>query len=152
MHKPLSKLAFLIIVSLMLTFFLAPTTYAQTRDSLLNIYNTQTIHSFGKSYVKGGKSLSFADLKPEFNSGITKDLYKKSKGNLILSRAFTVTSIAALVTGAILKNNNTKGAWAFPVIGLGLNLGGLHFRKQSTELVDRAIWHRNKEILFGVQQ
>ena len=65
---------------------------------------------------------------------------------------FTVTSIAALVTGAILKKNDTKGAWIFPVVGLGLNLGSLHFKKQSTELVDRAIWHRNKEILFGVQE
>ena len=124
---------------------------AQTRDSLLRVYNTQTIHSFGKSYVIGSKSLSFGDLKPEFKTGIAKDLYKKSKGNLILSRVFTVTSLAALVTGAVLKKNDTKGAWAFPIIGLGLNLGSLHFRKQSTELVDRAIWHRNKEILFGEQ-
>lgn len=118
MNKPLFKISFLVIVSLILTCCLAPDTQAQTRDSLLKVYNTQTIHSFGKSYVKGGKSLSFADLKPEFNGGIAKDLYKKSKGNLILSRVITVTSIAALITGAVLKKNDTKGAWAFPVIGL----------------------------------
>ncbi len=125
---------------------------AQSRDSLLKVYNTQTIQSFGKSYVKGGKSLSFADLQPEFTSGIAKDLYKKSKGNLILSRVFTVTSIAALVTGVIFNINDTNGAWIFPVVGLGLNLGSMHFKRQSTELVDRAIWQRNKEILFGVQE
>lgn len=152
MNKPLFKLAFSGMLSTLLTCCAVLNTHAQTRDSLLKVYNTQTIHSFGKSYVKGGKSLSFADLKPEFKGGITKDLYKKSKENLILSRVFTVTSIAALVTGAILKKNDTNGAWIFPVVGLGLNLGSLHFKKQSTELVDRAIWHRNKEILFGVQE
>ncbi len=152
MNKQVLKLAFSVILGALLTCCAVLNTHAQTRDSLLKVYNTQTIHSFGKSYVKGGKSLSFADLKPEFSAGIAKDLYKKSKGNLILSRVFTVTSIAALVTGAILKKNDAKGAWAFPVIGLGLNLGSLHFKKQSTELVDRAIWQRNKEILFGVQE
>jgi len=86
MNKRLFKLAFLLIVSLIFTCCLTHNRYAQTRDSLLNVYNTQTIHSFGKSYVKGSKSLSFADLKPEFNGGIAKDLYKKSKGNLIFSR------------------------------------------------------------------
>ncbi len=151
MIKHLFKPALPVIIITLLTSCVTLKATAQSRDSLLNVYNTQTIHSFGKSYVKGGKSLSFADLKPEFNSGIAKDLYKKSKGNLILSRVFTVTSIAALVTGAVLKKNDTKGAWAFPVLGLGLNLGSLHFKKQSTELVDRAMWHRNKEILFGVQ-
>lgn len=152
MNKPLFKPAFLVTVITLFSCSTVLNTHAQTRDSLLNVYNTQTIHSFGKSYIKGGKSLSFADLKPEFNGGIAKDLYKKSKGNLILSRVFTVTSIAALVTGAILKKNDTNGAWIFPVVGLGLNLGSLHFKKQSTELIDRAIWHRNKEILFGVQE
>ena len=151
MNKHLFKLAFSVILTTLLSCFALHSTQAQTRDSLLNVYNSQTIHSFGNSYVMGSKNLSFANLKSEFKTGISRDLYKKSKGNLIISRVFTVTSIAALVTGIILKQNDTKGAWAFPVIGLGLNLGSIHFRKQSTELVDRAIWHRNKEILFGVQ-
>lgn len=151
MNNLLSKISFQDFVMLIFTCCLSQSTQAQTKDSLLRIYNSQTIQSFGKSYIKGGKGLSFADLKPEFTSGVAKDLYKKSKENLILSRVFTVTSIAALVTGAVLKKNDTKGAWAFPVLGLGLNLAGLHFKKQSTQLVDRAIWHRNKEILFGVQ-
>ena len=151
MKKNFLKKVFTTTVFILFSCFVSYNTQAQTRDSLLRVYNTQTIHSFGKSYVMGGKSLSFGDLKPQFKTGIAKDLYKKSKGNLILSRVFTVTSLAALVTGAVLKKNDTKGAWAFPIIGLGLNLGSLHFRKQSTELVDRAIWHRNKEILFGEQ-
>ena len=151
MHKRLSKISFLFVVSLIFICCGSSTSQAQTRDSLLRIYNSQTIQSFGKSYIKGGKSLSFAGLKPEFSYGVAKDLYKKSKGNLVLSRVFTVTSVAALITGVVLKKNDTKGAWAFPILGLGLNLASLHFKKQSTELVGRAIWHRNKEILFGIQ-
>ena len=50
---------------------------AQTRDSLLSVYNNQTIHTFGKFYIKGSKQVRFWDLKPEFNSSVTKDLYKK---------------------------------------------------------------------------
>lgn len=71
---------------------------AQTRDSLLRVYNTETIHSFGRFYVKESKQLKFRDLKPEFPSGITRDLYKQSKGKLILTRLFTFTSVAALIT------------------------------------------------------
>ena len=151
MNKYLLKSALPVTIVLLLTCCTTTIGYAQTRDSLLRVYNNETIHSFGKIYVKGSKQLKFGDLKPEFNSGITKDLYKKSKGNLILSRAFTVTYIAALITGAIIKKNNNGGGIALSVVGIGLNLGSLHFRKQSTELIDRAIWQKNKEILFGVQ-
>lgn len=139
------------IIALLLFYGITSNGYAQSRDSLLKVYNNQTIHSFGSSYVKGSKQLKFWDLKPGFTSGITKDLYKKSKGNLVLSRVFTVTSIAALVSGAIIKKNNNGAAIALSIAGIGLNLGSLHFRKQSTEIIDRAIWQRNKEILFGVE-
>ncbi len=125
--------------------------YAQSRDSLLRVYNNETIQAFGKYYVKGSKQLKFWDLKPEFNAGITKDMYKKSKGNLILSKLCTFTSVAALVTSAVIKKNNSGGAIALSIAGIGLNLGGLFYRKQSKEIIDRAIWQRNKEILFGVQ-
>lgn len=124
---------------------------SQSRDSLLNIYNTKTIHTFGKYYIKGDKRLSFRNLKPEFQSGITKDLYKKSKGDLILTRFLTVTSIAALVSGVVVRKNNKAGALALSLGGIALNLGSLHFRNRSNELLERAIWQRNKEVLFGTQ-
>lgn len=125
---------------------------SQSRDSLLNVYNTKTIHTFGNYYIKGDKRLSFWNLKQEFQSGISKDLYKKSKGDLILSKFLTVTSIAALVSSAVVRKNNKTSAWAFSIAGIALNFGGLHFRKQSNELLGRALWQRNKEVLFGVSQ
>ncbi len=151
MKKHLSKSALPFVIVMLLTCGTVFNAQAQSRDSLLKVYNDQTIHTFGKFYVKGSKRLSFGELKTEFNSGITKDLYKKSKGNLILNRVFTVTSVAALITGAIIKKDNNTAGIALNVVGIGLNLGSKHFRKQSSELVDQAIWLRNKEILFGVQ-
>ena len=118
---------------------------------MLRVYNNKTIHSFGKVYVKGSKQLKFGDLKPEFTGGITKDLYKKSKGNLILGRLLTVTAEAALVTSAVIKKDHNGATTVLSIAGIGLNLSSFHFKKNSKELIDQAIWQRNKEILFGVQ-
>ncbi len=128
-----------------------PQATAQSRDSLLNVYNTQTIHSFGRIYVKGSKRLTFRELGNEFEPGGTKDLYLKSKKSLVLGQVLTVASIAALVGSAVLRKNEEKGGIALLVVGIGLNLGNLSLRKKSTELVDRALWQRNKEILFNVR-
>ena len=151
MNKYLLKSALPVTIFLLLTCCISFNGHAQTKDSLLRVYNNETIHSFGKYFVKGSRQLKFGDLKPELNAGITKDLYKKSKGNLILGRLLTVTAVAALVSSAIVKKNNNGAAIALSVAGIGLNLSSFHFRKNSKELIDRAIWQKNKEILFGVQ-
>jgi hypothetical protein len=62
-----------------------------------------------------------------------------------------VTAVGSLVTGAIIKKNNNGAAIALSIVGIGLNLSSFSFRKKSTEIIDRAIWHRNKEVLFGAQ-
>ncbi|MEO6315575.1 MAG: hypothetical protein ABIU63_16200 [Chitinophagaceae bacterium] len=124
--------------------------HAQSNDSLLKIYNTQTIQTSGTHFIKGGTRLTFRDLKSDFTSGITKDLYKKAKGDKILGGAFTVTAVGALVTGIIVRKNNNALASVLTGFAIGLNLSSLHFRNRSTQLLDRAIWHRNKEILFRV--
>ena len=151
MNKYLLKSALPVMIVLLLTCCTTTIGFAQTRDSLLRVYNNETIHSFGKVYVKGSKQLKFGDLKPEFTAGITKDLYKKSKGNLIVGRLLTVTAVAALVAGAVIKKDNKNGSIALTIVGIGLNLSSFSFRKKSKELIDQAIWQRNKEILFGVQ-
>jgi hypothetical protein len=152
MSKYLLKSALPVIIVLLLICCITSNGYAQTRDSLLRVYNNETIHTFGKFYVKGSKQLKFRDLKSEFSSGITKDLYRKAKGDRVLAGLFTVTAVGALVTGIIVKKNNNTLGNVLSGFAIGLNLGSIHFRNKSTQLIDRAIWHRNKEILFGVQQ
>lgn len=149
MKKYLSKSVLSVTIVFVFICCITSNASSQSRDSLLNVYNTQTIHTFGKYYIKGDKQLSFWNLKSEFQSGITKVLYKKSKGDLILSRFLTVTSVAALVSAAVVRKNNKAAAWAFSIGGIALNLGSLHFRKQSSELLERGLWQRNKEVLFG---
>ena len=151
MRKYLFKLTLPVTIVLLLMCFITSNAYAQNRDSLIRVYDNETIHTFGKFYIKGNKQLKFRDLKPEFNSDITKDLYKKSQSNLTMGRVFTVASIAALATGALVKKNNNGAGITLNIVGIGLNLGSKYFHKHSTQLIDRAIWQRNREILFGVQ-
>lgn len=141
--------SFFIAALLMSSTFIHAQT--STRDSLLRIYNTETIHSSGKFYVKGSKQLKFQDLKSELTSPLTKTLFKRSRGNLAAANLLTVTAIGALVTGAIIKKNNNGAGIALNIGAIVFNLGSIHFRKKSSEIIDRAIWQRNKEILFGVE-
>lgn len=59
--------------------------------------------------------------------------------------------MAALVSSDVIKKDHNGAAIAISIAGIGLNLSSFHFRKNSKELIDRAIWQRNKEILFGIQ-
>ena len=151
MNKYLLKSVLPFTIFLLLICSIAFNSIAQAKDSLLRVYNNETIHSFGKVYVKGSKQLKFGDLKSEFTEGITKDLFKKSKGNLNLGRLLTFTAVAALVGGAIIKKDNKSAALALTIVGIGLNLSSLRFRNKSKELIDQAIWQRNKEILFDAR-
>ena len=146
MARPLPVIIFLLLICC-----ISFNSHAQTKDSLLRVYNNETIHTFGKVYVKGSKQLKFGDLKPEFTGGITKDLYKKSKENLILGRLISVAAVASLVSGAFIKKDNKGAGIALSIAGIGLNLFSLKFRKKSKEFIDQAIWYKNKEILFGAQ-
>lgn len=151
MKKLLKKCVLSVVLLVFLNCFFGVAVSAQTRDSLLRVYNNETIHSFGKFYILGSKQFTLGGLKPEFTAGITKDLYKKSRTNLFFGRALTVTAVAALITGAIVKKDNKSAALALSIVGIGLNLSSFHFRKKSKELIDQAIWFKNKEILFGPQ-
>lgn len=151
MNKNLFRSTFPVALILFLVCCIPFNANSQTKDELLRTYNNETIHSFGKTYIKGSKQINFSDLKTEFNSGITKDLYKKAKGNLFLKNVFGLTSLAALITAAVVRKNNSGAAMALSGLGIGLNFGTSHFSKRSAELTDQAIWLRNKEILFGVQ-
>ena len=151
MKKYLLKSTLPFTIFLLLICCASSNSHAQAKDSLIRVYNNETIHASGRVYVKGSKQLKFGDLKSEFNDGITKDLYKKSKGNLNLGRLLTFTAVAALVGGAVIKKDNKGAALALTIVGIGVNLSSFRFRNKSKELIDQAIWQRNKEILFGVQ-
>ena len=64
------------------TFLICVTAKSQTVDSLLRVYNSETIHTFGKLYIKGNTQLKFRDLKPEFTS-VLQRIYIVNRGQIL---------------------------------------------------------------------
>ena len=128
-----------------------PAARAQSRDSLLRAYDTRTIYGYGDKYIMGGRQLPFRKLKTEFGPGVTSDLYQQGRHDRAVSRLLGVGAVAALVGSAVLRKNQQTGGILLLVAGVGLNLSSLRFGKKSTELVDRALWLRNKDVLFGAR-
>ena len=122
---------------------------AQTRDSLLRVYDTRTIYGYGDKYIMGGQQLPFRKLKTEFGPGVTSDLYQQGRQDRAVSRLMSAGSLVAAVGSAVLSKDNRFASIALQVASVGLNLGSLRFSKKSTELVDRALWLRNKDVLFS---
>ncbi len=121
----------------------------QLRDFLVRVYATRTIYGYGDKYIMGGRQLPFRKLKTEFAAGLTSDLYQQGRHDRAVSRLLGVGAVAALVGSAVLRKNEQCGGIALLVAGVGLNLGSLRFSKKSTELVDRPLWLRNRDVLFG---
>ncbi|WP_345112548.1 hypothetical protein [Hymenobacter algoricola] len=138
-----------LVTLVLLLGWAAPAAQAQTRDSLRRVYDTRTIYGYGDKYIMGGQQLPFRKLKTEFGPGVTSDLYRQGRQDRAVARLLGVGAVAALVGSAVLRKNEQFGGIALLVAGVGLNLGSLRFSKKSTELVDRALWLRNKDVLFG---
>ncbi|MEO6358508.1 MAG: hypothetical protein ABIU77_27305 [Ferruginibacter sp.] len=126
--------------------------FSQRMDSLLNVYNTQTIRTSGNSFVKGSQAYSFRDLKNEFTSPFTMQLYKTARKDKRIGGLLTVGAIAGLVGSIIIRKNNTGLAGALSGVAVALNFGAIRFNKRSSEVLDQAIWQRNKEILFNTKE
>ena len=75
-------------------------------------------------------------------------MYKKSKRRLFVSRIFNVASLG-LVIASVFTKTDINGSIKFAA-GTGiLGLGGIYYQTQSSKYVERAIWERNKEVLFN---
>lgn len=135
-------------VLFLLVVFINLKSFSQSRDSLIKVYNHQTIYRFGNKYMKGSEKLTYRDLRLEFNTPSTQEMYKKSKRRLFISRIFNVASLGLLVASVVTKTD-INGSIKFAV-GTGiLGLGGIYYQTQSSKYLERAIWERNKEALFN---
>jgi hypothetical protein len=122
---------------------------SQSRDSILDAYNSETIYRFGNKYVKGNTRLSFNDLRKEFTTSHTQGMYQKSKRCLTMSRIFNAASIALIITSVFTKTN-ISGSIGFAAGTGALGLTGLYFQTESSRYIDRANWERNRDILSGM--
>ena len=128
-------------------FLISSNLFAQSHDSLIKVYNSETIYRYGNNFIKGNEKLTYRSMELEFNSPSTKELYKKSKSRLFLSKLFTIASLGVTTT-SIFTPTNTSGSIKF-ALGTGiLALAGIYYHTQSSKFLDKAIWQRNREILF----
>ncbi len=138
-------------VLILLFLFVDVKSFSQSRDSLLKIYNNETIYRFGNKYIKGSEKLTYNDLGSEFKSPSTQEMYNKSRRRLSVSRIFNVASLGVIIASVFTKTN-VKGSIEFAV-GTGiLGLGGIYYQSESSKYLERAIWERNKEVLFYTVQ
>lgn len=147
----------LVLNRLLFTFFIAvifcvssrQAAAQATREELMRVYDSATIHSIGRFYIKGNSRIRFRELRKEFTSPITNAYYRNARADRAWGSVLAVTAVSALVTGILVRKNNSTFGNILSGAAIALNLGSLHFTKRSAELTDRAIWHRNREILFG---
>jgi hypothetical protein len=118
---------------------------------LLLLYNTQTIYRFGDKFLKGNEAITFQNLKYEFKSDITSQLYRLSKRNLVSGKILNYASLAATLLSVTFINKDRNLAFGLIYGSVALSIANFHLKKLSQQFLDRAIWQRNKELLFGLQ-
>lgn len=137
---------------LCLLFLLSVTfSFGQNRDSLLRLYNNQTIFRYGSNFQKGTDRLYFRDLRDEFSfSPMGLVGYELSKKHRATATVLRVLSVAASVaTFSLISRNNYSATYAVWGGQIALSLAGFYYQDRSNKELDRALWQRNKDLLFG---
>jgi hypothetical protein len=125
---------------------------AQHTDTLRSLYNNQTLYRYGSYFLKGSEKLTYRELEKEFSmSDIGLEAYLQSKKYRSTATVFSILSLASGITSiAYLSNNNSNRSTALLFIGgqLAFSLGAGRLNLLSQQSLDRAIWQRNKDLLF----
>lgn len=125
--------------------------FGQNRDSLLRLYNNQTIFRYGNNFQKGTDRLYFRDLRNEFSSSpmglVGYELSKKHRTTATVLRVLSVA--ASVVTISFISRSNYSATYAVWAGQIGLSLAGFYYQDRSNKELDRALWQRNRDLLFG---
>jgi hypothetical protein len=104
---------------------------------------------YGNSFRVGTERFSFNQLENEFQiSDVGLGVYRQAKNSrnvrMILSGLSLISSVAAIAY--IDRNINTT----YTLLGSSflLSIGSGYYLKQYNERLDKAIWQRNKDLLF----
>lgn len=137
----------LLIFLLLLLFSISA--FSQRTDSLKRLYVNQTVYRYGTDFMKGTEKLKFGDLKNEFSS-VGLDNYELAKRRRTTSVVLNALSLVAGITGLrLLSGNNSTPVYICFGAQLGFALAGSYYKKLYTQDLDKAIWQRNKDLLFG---
>jgi hypothetical protein len=144
MKKHLCILLFFGAISLVST--------AQYTDSLRSVYNNHSIYRYGSYFMKGSERLTFQQLSQEFSmSDLGLASYTKARKyrttSMVLRIISAVSGIAAI---AVISNNNSNQNLAYGFLGgqLVFGIGAGRYSMLSAQSTDRALWQRNKDLLF----
>jgi hypothetical protein len=139
------------IIYFFFLFFHNDCVYSQNADSLKYKYNNQTIYRYGGAFLKGNERLMFKDLRGEFSmSDLGLASYTKARNyrttSIILRSASMLTGLIAVGVAADNGNKNT----VIILLGgqLALGLTAAKYSTLSSQNLDRALWQRNKDLLF----
>jgi len=139
------------LIILCVLFFGGCSIYAQQTDSLKYKYVNQTIYRYGGSIVKGTERLSFQGLRNEFTmSELGLAGYDRAKKYKTTSTIFRLASLAAgIATIAVIANNGNRSTASVLLGGqFVFSMIGGRYGMLSTQSLDKALWQRNKDLLF----
>lgn len=137
---------------LFLLFFLSSAAFSQRTDSLKQLYANQTIYRYGKNFMKGAGRLGFGELQSEFSaSPVGLESYAMASRYRTTSTLLKVLSVVAgAVTISLVASNQNLDNFYYGVgAQIGLGIAGQIYRNLSNQQTDRALWQRNKDLLFG---
>jgi hypothetical protein len=142
------KIAFFITACI----FTYTTTQAQYTDTLRQKYNNQTLYRYGSVFMKGTEKFRFADLEPQMK--ISEEaylLYRTAKKEKKISFVLNLGSLVLAginVAGLVSTQSVTTRTYILLGGQIACGIGAAQFGKSSVRNLDRAIWIRNREILF----
>ena len=129
--------------------------HSQNTDSLKYKYTNQTLYRYGSSFMKGTERLTFPELRNEFTmSELGLASYEKAKKYRTTSIVLRTISLAASLSALVIvsRNNltNNRRNLAYGLFGgqLVFSIAGAKYGILSTQSLDKALWQRNKDLLF----
>jgi hypothetical protein len=135
-------------ITILLFFGIHFGSLAQRIDSLVTIYNNNTIHRFGNRFIKGNQILYFGDLTREFRTPVTGMLYLKARRRLLVARICSFATLGVVIY-SLFHINSTRSSVEYAVATGVMGYTGAYFQSSSSKLLDQAIWERNRALIFG---
>jgi hypothetical protein len=125
--------------------------FSQKSDSLVFKYNNQTVYRYGGYFLKGNERLTYKELSREFSmSDLGLAGYEKSRKLKTTATVFRVLSMAAGLTAVSVaaKGQNRELAYGLLAGQFVSMFVSSRYATMSVQSLDRAIWQRNKDVLF----
>lgn len=104
----------------------------------------------GNSFHVGIEKFTFNELETEFKiSELGLEAYKQAKKYKTIKTVINIATVFSGLAGiAFISNNNRDAAYTLIGSQFVLSLAGAYYHRQYNERLDRAIWQRNKDLLF----